>query len=54
MVRFGPVQLTLRIKITTSVIPTAIRVLFVHVVATKIEGFLSMQQSSVFVLKQVF
>lgn len=55
MLRFRPVQLIFRrVKITTSVIPTAIRVLFVQAVATKIEGILLMQQSFVFVLEQVF
>lgn len=55
MLRFRPVQLIFRrVKITTSVIPTAVRVLFVQVVAAKVEGFLLKQLSLVFVLEQVF
>lgn len=55
MLRFQPVQLIFRrLKIASSVISTATRVLFVQVVATKIEIFLLMQLSFVFVLEQVF
>lgn len=50
MLRFGPIQLIFRrVKIFSSVVSTAIRVLFVQVVATKIEVFLLMQQNFVFV-----
>lgn len=53
-----PVQIIFRrIKITTSIMPTIILVLFIYRVAAKIEGILVIQRSSLvflFVLEQKF